>query len=92
MISFFATNLEDGKVYRISSGGAVVEMFDPFLADNGINGIAPQDEQLWAIQVESSLGISKVYFARYRNTITNKKEIWSVELLPGGGFFKHTET
>lgn len=79
----FATNLEDGRIYRIDAiTGIVKSIFDPFVIDNGIAGIAPIGEQLWGVGVYTSNGITTVYFAR---TSTNK-EIWSIDLNASGEF------
>lgn len=48
---FFATNLEDGRIYRIDSAGAVVQTFDPLGADTGAAGLPPLGELLWGIGV-----------------------------------------
>ncbi|WP_131536529.1 hypothetical protein [Pedobacter nototheniae] len=89
----FATNLEDGKIYRIDPlTGKVKSTLDPFNPDNGIAGIAPIGEQLWGIGVYTFNGITKVYFALTTLPhITNSLapggvEIWSVELNATGEF------
>ncbi|WP_395043454.1 hypothetical protein [Flavobacterium sp.] len=91
----FATNLEDGRIYRIdTTTGIVKSIFDPFVIDNAIDGLAPQGEQLWGIGVLNEAGKTYVYFAR---TVTflplvnwasnpGTKEIWSIELDSNGEF------
>ena len=38
----FATNLEDGRIYRINPiTGIVLSIFDPFAFDNAVKGVAP---------------------------------------------------
>lgn len=51
---FFATNLEDGKIYRINSAGAIVQTFDPLTADTGAVGMPPASEMLWGIEAHGS--------------------------------------
>lgn len=89
----FATNLEDGKIYRIDSNtGKIKSIFDPFTADDTLPGIAPIGEQLWGIGVYTFSGITKVYFARTTAPHTaggityGGVEIWSVELTGSGEF------
>lgn len=96
----FATNLEDGKIYRIDpSTGKIKSILDPFNADDGIAGISPIGEQLWGIGVYNFSGITKVYFARTTKNHTHTGssittpptapggvEIWSVSLTSSGEF------
>jgi hypothetical protein len=89
----FATNLEDGKIYRIdASTGKIKSTLDPFNLDNGIAGMAPVGEQLWGIGVYTRAGVTKVYFAltnlpHISNSLApGGVEIWSVELNPNGEF------
>lgn len=60
----FASNLEDGKLYRISHTGAVLDAYDPWSADTGAPGIAPQAEQVWGIGLTVENGVQKLYFPR----------------------------
>ena len=81
----FATNLEDGRIYRINpTTGIVKSIFDPFVLDNGIAGMAPAGEQIWGIGIYTKGGVTTVYFAR--TTSTYDKEIWSIDLTPSGEF------
>lgn len=79
-----ATNLEDGKIYRLSTTtGAVLETFDPWAADTGSLGIvANQDERVWGIGVNYENGAVKVYFPRVSSM---GRMIYSVTLV-GGAF------
>ncbi|MEZ5976728.1 MAG: hypothetical protein R3F34_00695 [Planctomycetota bacterium] len=56
---FFVTNMEDGRIYRISNTGQVLSNFDPMGADNGAIGFAPRGERLWGI----SLLNGRVYYS-----------------------------
>jgi hypothetical protein len=41
---FFATNLEDGKIYRLTKSGitgVIAEVYDPLAPDNGLPGMPP---------------------------------------------------
>ena len=59
----FATNMEDGKIYRIDATGAtsgtVSSVFDPMGPDNGASGFAPLGERLWGIGVYNN----RVYYS-----------------------------
>ncbi len=91
----FATNFEDGKIYRISSAGAVLSTFDPFNPDPipTVNGPAAIGELIWGIAynpIENS-----VYFGRWventssPSTVMNN-QVWSIAL-DGTGNFTGTE-
>jgi len=84
----FATNLEDGKIYRITGlnsaiGTAVT--FDPWAVDDGLGGIVNQDERVWAIGVNYEAGSVKVYFPRVKLNNT-ERSIYSITLNPDGSF------
>jgi hypothetical protein len=81
----FATNLEDGRIYRINpTTGIVKSIFDPFMLDVPADGRAPLGEQLWGIGVFTNSGITSVYFAR--STVAGGKQIWSIPLNSAGEF------
>ena len=87
---FFATNFEDGKIYRISSSGVIKSTFDPFAPDDCIAGIVPLSERIWGIGVYNN----RVYFARWNEDCLAESdvvanEIWSVAL--AGEEFTGTE-
>ena len=80
----FATNLEDGRIYRIdATTGLVKSIFDPFALDIPTNGIAPINERLWGIGVLTSNGVTSVFFARTEATFNS---IWSIDLDSSGEF------
>lgn len=89
----FATNLEDGRIYRIDpTTGKVKSILDPFALDNTLPGISPVGEQVWGIGVNVESGVTKIYFAR--TTLPHDAggigyggvEIWSVPLNSSGEF------
>lgn len=85
---FFVTNFFDGKIYRLSAAGAVLETFDPFQpfdsAQNSIQGFVPLGERVWGVGVHDG----RVYFGRwssdYRKGPANS--VWSVALDAAGAF------
>jgi len=83
---YFVTNHEDGKIYRLDSGGNVASSFDPFGADDGSAGFCPLGERLWGVTVHGG----RVYFSVWaedqgRPSAVVSNEIWSVALA-GGDF------
>lgn len=96
----YVTNLEDGKIYAINgtngnsgttSQGSWVSTYDPqtagFTPDPGTPGMVNMGDRLWAVQFYSG----RCYFSRWNVDRGNPNpakfnEIWSVNILPGGGF------
>ncbi len=56
---FFATNLEDGRIYRISNTGSILQTFDPLGADSAAVGLPPNAELIWGIEAKGAA----VYYA-----------------------------
>ncbi|MFK8055356.1 MAG: hypothetical protein AB8F78_04465 [Saprospiraceae bacterium] len=79
----FATNIEDGIIYRISSTPSIIDSYDPFNPDGGTPGIAPLDERIWGIGINQEATGTKVYFSRVS---TSGRSIYSITLLATGGF------
>lgn len=84
---FYVTNMEDGKIYRLSSSGSVLSTFDPMSADNGAPGFAPLGERLWGIGVKGD----RVYYSVWienngQRDAIRQNEIRSVQLDASGNF------
>ena len=80
----FATNLEDGRIYRIDPAtGNIKSVFDPFAVDVPSNGMAGINERIWGIGVLTQGGTTEVYFAR---TEAGFNSIWSIRLDATGEF------
>ncbi|MGL4599229.1 MAG: gliding motility-associated C-terminal domain-containing protein [Bacteroidia bacterium] len=86
----FATNMEDGKIYRIDMSGTIQSTFDPFSADNATAGFAPLGERIWGIAAYGGdTGATRIYFSRWYETYytpNQPNEIWSVALDANGDF------
>ena len=78
----FATNLDDGKIYRISMAGSIVQTYDPFAPDDNTPDITTkQEERIWAIGVNYEKGKVKVYFPR---VTSSTRELYSLTLNTDG--------
>jgi len=85
----FATNLEDGRIYRIdATTGIVKSTFDPFVKDIPSNGMVGVNERIWGIGVLTKSGTTEVYFARTEATYNS---IWSIKLDTTGEFIATSE-
>lgn len=86
----FATNLEDGKIYRITglnnTLGTIAGVYDPWSQDliPSPSGEVIQDERVWGIGVNYEGGKVKVYFPRITSART--REIYSITLNNDGSF------
>lgn len=77
----FATNLEDGMIYRIEVATAsIIDTYDPFGADDGSSGICGQDERVWSIAINQDRGALRLYFPRISSS---GRELYSLELVNG---------
>lgn len=84
--TLFASNLEDGKIYRINPfTRTILDSYDPWTADlGGVNGIVTQNEQVWGLGVNYEAGgVVKLYFARLGS---NGRQMYSVTLSASGSF------
>ncbi len=80
---FFVTSLEDGKIYRVSSSGTVINSFDPLAADTGAVGMPPRTDRLWAVEYENGA----VFYSVWNNGDAGSPSvIRRVALLPSGDF------
>ncbi|WP_298119468.1 hypothetical protein [Flavobacterium sp.] len=95
----FATNLEDGRIYRIDgTTGIVKSIYDPFVQElTPSAGMVAAGEQLWGIGILEKNNKTYVFFARTLtesiptfsnsfNGITGTKSIYSIELDSSGEF------
>ena len=78
---FFVSNLEDGKIYRLSNTGAILDNYDPGSPDNGAAGMPPTSERVWGLAVADG----KVHYAIWKGT-GNVSRIETVNLSGTGGF------
>lgn len=84
---FFVTNHEDGRIYRLSFNGTLLDAFDPFTPDDGQPGYAPLGERLWGLGVHES----RAYFGVWvedegRPAPPADNSVFSVGLDVTGGF------
>ncbi|MFT5857367.1 MAG: hypothetical protein ACI8XO_004628 [Verrucomicrobiales bacterium] len=84
---FFATNLEDGKIYPISNTGAVGSPFDPMGTDDSTAGMPPASERLWGIEV---LG-NQIYYAVWNTGPSTTASVRRVDLDSSGNIIPSTD-
>ena len=78
---FFATNLEDGKIYCIDNTGTVSSSFDPLTPDNGAAGMPPRPERAWGINIFEG----QAFYAMWnQGTPADPVKVRRVDILPGG--------
>lgn len=85
---FFATSLEDGRIYQIDNTGFVASSFDPMDLDDGEPGMPPIDELLWGIEVSNN----SIYYAVWNTgNAADPGKIRKVDLNGSGNFLPATD-
>jgi hypothetical protein len=79
----YASNLEDGQIYRINDNGQVMETYDPWTVDDGTPGIVSPAEQVWGIGLNVEGDVKKLYFPRIGG---GERSMYSITLGSGGSF------
>lgn len=76
----YASNLEDGKIYRISSAGVIEDTYDPFGADDGTPGTVELSEQIWGIGLNKEGDRLKIYFPQITES---SRKMFSIDVTNG---------
>ena len=82
----YASNLEDGKIYRINASGVIMESYDPWTSDDGSAGLADASEQVWGLGLNREDGAKKVYFPRVSDGADGERAMYSITLNENGSF------
>ena len=88
----FASNMDDGKIYRISGAGTILSEFDPLSPDDGVSGHAPRGERVTAVTV--NYAENKLYYGIWSTDFSdtgNPNTIRSVGLTSEGDFIPGTD-
>ena len=91
----FATNFEDGKIYRIGANGVILSTYDPFMPDVSNIAISPLGERLFGIGVyDDNSSNEKLYFSVWNSDQlhSGQNSIHSIELDNIGEFSPLTAT
>lgn len=86
---FFASNLEDGRIYRINNAGVIVQVFDPLTADSGAAGLPPNTEMVWGIEAH---GMAVHYALAGVGSTTSPGRIRRINLDGSGALLPSTDT
>ena len=49
---YFVSNIEDGRIYRLSNSGTILDSYDPFSNDDGVAGISDLEELVYGLAIE----------------------------------------
>ncbi|MEM1219384.1 MAG: hypothetical protein AAGH79_10745, partial [Bacteroidota bacterium] len=86
--NFYATNFEDGRIYRLDTLGTILESFDPFLLDDGIPG-PPSNLNEVTYGVAVSPDNTQLFFGNCYNPTAGNQDnagVYSIPLNPDGSF------
>jgi dihydrodipicolinate synthase/N-acetylneuraminate lyase len=83
---FYATNFEDGRIYRLDEEGNIIDSYDPFGLDNGAAGAASLSELTYGIDI--SPDGARLFFgnAGEQGFFSTTAEIYSIDLNQDGSF------
>jgi len=90
---FFVSNTEDGRIYRLSSTGVILDSYDPFGLDSGIPGIDNLAEVPYGLAVEP--GSQRLFFGMVDPSAPPQAQpgapgIYSVDLAADGSWLSTT--
>ena len=94
------TNMDDGKIYRLSADGAILSSFDPLAADNNVKGqLPPLGDRILGVafnpidkRVYYSVWVNHLTFtSNYVKVNNNYNTIRSVALDANGDFLPATD-
>ena len=100
----YASNLDDGKIYRVNAASMAVvgAPFDhgvqgrpqeslPVINDNGAAGLTPVGRRVWGVKTYQNRLFYAVWWEDSRNILANESnEVWSVDLDNNGDFIPST--
>ncbi len=93
---FYVSDFENGKVYRLSTSGAILSTFDHGTPDSGAPGFAPLGERVWAVQTFQN----RLYYSIWTEDKGGcrsappppvRNQVWSVGLDGSGDFLPGTD-
>lgn len=84
--TFYVTNFEDGRIYRLDTLGTILESYDPFDLDNGAVGTPPIDQLPYGITLNLNEDILFFGTVGSENFNGPNSGIYSIPLNPDGSF------
>ncbi len=81
--TFYVTNFEDGRIYRLDATGTILDSYDPLTYDNGAAGIPAFNDMPYGIDVSND--DTKLFFGTIGNNNENPK-LYSIDLQADGSF------
>ncbi|MEM9545673.1 MAG: hypothetical protein AAGA77_06855, partial [Bacteroidota bacterium] len=88
---FFVTNAEDGRIYRLSNTGTILDSYDPLSYDTGVPGIDSLEQIPYGIAVEP--GSNRLFFGFVddpglgpNDAMPGNPAFYSIDLNSSGGF------
>ena len=70
---------EDGTIVRMDLFGTILQTYDPFGPDDGVNGYAPLSERVWGVQpFDCHLYFGT--FSEHQFASSGPNSVWSVEI------------
>ena len=89
---YFVSNIEDGRIYRLSNSGQILDSYDPFDNDDGSAGISDLEELVYGLAIHPITndlyfgGVDLTSFSSSRYAAAGNPGIYSISLTSSGGF------
>jgi len=88
---YFVSNIEDGRIYRLSNTGAILDSYDPLTYDDGAPGISDLDNLAYGLAITDDgsrlfFGTIETPSAGNNQSGTANIPIYAIDILPGGAF------
>lgn len=88
---YFVSNIEDGRIYRLSNTGAILDSYDPLTYDDGAAGITDLEDLAYGLAITDDG--SRLFFgtiaapsAGINTPGVSTVPIYAIDILPNGGF------
>ena len=88
---YFVSNIEDGRIYRLSNAGVILDSYDPLTYDDGQPGITDLTDLAYGLAITDDG--SRLFFGSIitpnggvRNSGSGNVPIYAIDILPAGGF------
>ncbi len=82
--TFYVTNFEDGRIYRLDATGNILDSYDPLTYDNGASGIPAFDDMPYGLDISNDN--TQLFFGTIGGGGSSGAKLYSIDLQADGSF------